>query len=176
MNVAVCQLFQWSLHFLENVLKIRRIECQNCLIVQLVTWISTSNSSTEQCFNILVQVSYDTRLKSSHTTKENQTGINWSDKLVWYRKRAIGYTSYWHLHVTALWNSFIKRTIKETCKKKLRKNQKKVAALRLVKEVTNKKKSKNITGPTRGKQIDGKTNTGMFDKLGSDKLLICDKL
>ena len=64
---------------------------------------------------------------------------------------------------------------KET-RKKLRKNQKKVAALRQVKEVTNKKKSKNITGPTRGKQIDGKTNTGMFDKLGSDKLLICDKL
>lgn len=53
---------------------------------------------------------------------------------------------------------------KET-RKKLRKNQKKVAALRLVKEVTNKKKSKNITGPTRGKQIDGKTNTGICDKL-----------
>ena len=55
-----------------------------CLIVELVTCISGSNSAVEHCFNILTQVLTDFRLKSNHNTLQNHMIIkrnnkNWSE-------------------------------------------------------------------------------------------------
>ena len=71
--------------FWKKVLSFRRKEYPNlCLIVELVTCISGSNSAVEHCFNILTQVLTDFRLKSNDNTLQNHMIIkcnnkNWSD-------------------------------------------------------------------------------------------------
>ena len=71
--------------FWKKVPSFRRKEYPNlCLIVELVTCISGSNSAVEHCFNILTQVLTDFRLKSNDNTLQNHMIIkcnnkNWSD-------------------------------------------------------------------------------------------------
>ena len=67
--------------FWKKVLSFRRKEYPNlCLIVELVTCISGSNSAVERCFNILTQVLTDFRLKSNHNNLQNQMIIKCNDK------------------------------------------------------------------------------------------------
>ena len=76
------QTFSTTLGFSgKKVLSFWRKEYLNlCLIVELVTCISGSDSAVEPCFNILTQVLTDFRLKSNHSTLQNQMIINCNDK------------------------------------------------------------------------------------------------
>ena len=84
-KMQYANFFNDPLVFWKKVLSFRRKEYPNlCLIVELVTCISGSNSAVEHCFNILTQVLTDFRLKSNDNTLQNHMIIkcnnkNWSD-------------------------------------------------------------------------------------------------
>ena len=72
------QTFSMSLGFSgKRYLVLGRKEYANlCLIVELVTCISGSNSAVDRCFNILTQVLTDFRLKSNHNTLKTRWSLN----------------------------------------------------------------------------------------------------
>ena len=64
----------------KKVLSFRKEYPNLSLIVELITCTSASNSAVERCFNILMQVPTDFRLKSNHNTHPNQMIIKCKDK------------------------------------------------------------------------------------------------
>ena len=80
-KMQYANFFNDPLVFWKKVLSFTRKEYPNlCLIVELVTCISGSNSAVERCFTILIQVLTDFRLKPNHNILQNHMIIKRNNK------------------------------------------------------------------------------------------------